>query len=108
MNFAAYFEKSGKSFWIYPFILTILISVPLHITQASSLIGRITTIDVIERIIEVDGQQYKIAPQIDLKKLSNETEETISITDLKVGYYVEFEADGNLIQSLRVFDVPHI
>ena len=108
MNFTAYFQKSGKSFWIYLFVLAILISAPLHVTQASGLAGRITAINVIERIIEIDGQQYKTAPQVDLQKISNETKEIISIADLQVGDYVELEVDGNLIQSLRFFDIPHI
>lgn len=105
MKFIPCFGFSRQSLWMTLFVAVLLVSsVPLYASQATSISGEITAIDVIERAIEVDSVRYTLAQGAAIKNASSETEQILSIADLKVGQYVEFESSSNVIQSLRVFE----
>lgn len=102
MKFLPRFDFSRLCLWMSLLVVTLLVSVPLYASEPFIMEGEITSIDVANQIVEVDDAQYKIAQQFKIKTAPNETKQAMSIADLKVGQYIEFESIGNTIATLRV------
>jgi len=105
MKFIRRFDFSRQSLWMSLLVAVLLISTPLYAAEASGVFGEITVVDAAERVIEIDGVQYKLVLQAEIKNASDKTSKAISMTDLKAGQYVQFEvSSGNMIQRLLVFE----
>jgi len=104
MKFVPRFDFSWKSFGMALLVVALLVSAPLYTSQASEISGEITAVDVVGRVIEVNSTRYTLALQAEIKSASSETPKELNIADLRAGQYAEFEANGSVIQSLRVFE----
>lgn len=104
MKFAPRFDLSRPFLWMRLLVVALLVSVPLHTSQASEISGEITAVDVVGRVIEVNGTRYALALQAEIKSASSETPKKMSIADLRAGQYAEFEASNNVIKDLQVFE----
>lgn len=104
MKFVPRFNLSREFLWTCLLVIALIILAPLHTSQASEISGEITAVDVIGRVIEVNGTRYTLALQAEIKSASSETPKKMSIADLRAGQYADFEASGSVIQSLRVFE----
>jgi len=104
MRFMPRFDAFHGSVWVCLLVLTLWIAAPVYAEESG---GYITAVHVIDRVIEVDGAAYKLSDQAEIVDGAAEdaTQPTIiRITELNVGYYVQFTTSSNVIQSLRVFE----
>lgn len=93
---------SSIAIWTLPLIVVLLVSAPLQ-SRASDFNGEITSINKIGRSIKINGNSYTVALQAEIRDAFSDTTDPMSISDLEVGQYVEFDVDGKIIQKLRIF-----
>lgn len=105
MRFMPRFDTFHGSMWACLLVMALWVAAPVYAEEVStSVVGQITAVDGVGRVIEIEGARYTLAAQTEIKSASSETPKVMSIADLKVGQYVEFKASGNVIQSLGVFE----
>lgn len=106
MKFIRRFDFSRQSLWMSLLAVALLISTPLYAADEAAPVsgGTITAVDAISRVIEIDGAPYTLALQAEIKEATNDPPKAISIADLHVGQYVNFEASNKLINKLSAFE----
>ena len=103
MKFLPRFDFSRQSVWMSLLVAVLLVSGPLYASEEPVNSGTITAVDVVGRVIEIDQTRYVLALQAEVKDASSDPPKTISIADLKVDQYVNFEANNKTINSLSTF-----
>jgi hypothetical protein len=104
MKFAPCFDLSRPFLWMSLLVVTLLISAPLYAGEAAPVSGgTIEEIDIMGRVIKIDGTSYTLALQAEIKDATSDPPKAMRITELQVGQYVNFEASNKLIHKLSAF-----
>lgn len=104
MKFLSCFNNHHGLVWLGLFVAALLVSGPLQgkdEKHTHSIVGKVTVIDIVGRVIEVNGSRYTLAMQT---KIRDQSKQAASIADLKVGQYIQFEVRGGSAKNIRILD----
>jgi hypothetical protein len=104
MRFIQSFGISRKLFWIGLLVL-LFVSGPLHASVPSvSVVGKITAVHTVERVVAIDGTRYTLAPRAEIYRETDQGAQIMSMTDLRIGQSVAVEISDQLILSIRILE----
>jgi hypothetical protein len=104
MRFIQSFNYFRSKVWMGLLIAILLVSGPLHAVVPIAT-GKITAVDVIERVVAIDGARYRLVPQAEIYRETDQGFQITSMTDLRIGQVVAYEVSGELILNIRILSV---